>query len=483
MGKESVADKAVYKELDDSLVRAATTASSLEAKQDSGGGPRCQEAMRDTIAQTRSERVFKLSNDLLLARARVKSSDYNEDLDEDTSKQGRISDIDANEDITLVSIYDDTEMIDADKDLHELKHIKPKAKAKGIVFHEPEESTIATTATIPKLKSQDKGKAIMIVEPVKLKKKHLIMLDEEVALKLQVKLQAEFDKEQRLEKKRRKFYASKATEEKRIKPPTQAQKIKIMCTYLKNMEEKKLKDLKNKSFDSIQKIFHKAFKIVNTFKPISSKLVEGSLKRAGTELEQESSKRAETKLEQESFNKQKIDDDKETTELKQLVKIIPNKEGVAIDAIPLAVKPPGIVVWKIHKEGKKSYYRIIRADGMLLVNFKDNMFSSYYCWYKGHMICEILVLDNKDLDNVEQQQQVLIGDIFKSVSTGEESSMAGTVRIMTVVSLYGPFKMHFLKASPFGLVSMYPKKRDCHCAYLPVASIGGRSLDLLYHHC
>ncbi|GKD11642.1 hypothetical protein Tco_1196049, partial [Tanacetum coccineum] len=33
---EHVADKAVYKELDDSLVRAATTASSLEADQDSG---------------------------------------------------------------------------------------------------------------------------------------------------------------------------------------------------------------------------------------------------------------------------------------------------------------------------------------------------------------------------------------------------------------------------------------------------------------
>nr|GEW43720.1 hypothetical protein [Tanacetum cinerariifolium] len=42
---EHVADEAVYKELDDSLVRAATIASSLEAEQDS--------AMGDTIAQTR----------------------------------------------------------------------------------------------------------------------------------------------------------------------------------------------------------------------------------------------------------------------------------------------------------------------------------------------------------------------------------------------------------------------------------------------
>ncbi|GJU34952.1 hypothetical protein Tco_1183306 [Tanacetum coccineum] len=35
-----------------------------------------------------------------------------------------------------------------------------------------------------------------------------------------------------------------------------------MCTYLKNMEGKKLKDLKNKSFDSIQKMFDRAFKRV-----------------------------------------------------------------------------------------------------------------------------------------------------------------------------------------------------------------------------
>ncbi|GKD23023.1 hypothetical protein Tco_1224726, partial [Tanacetum coccineum] len=85
-----VADEAVHKELGDSLVRVATTASSLEARQDSGnitktrskatpnevgsqgttsgGGPRSQETMGDTIAQIRFENVSKLSNDLLLAK-------------------------------------------------------------------------------------------------------------------------------------------------------------------------------------------------------------------------------------------------------------------------------------------------------------------------------------------------------------------------------------------------------------------------------
>ncbi|GJW29860.1 hypothetical protein Tco_0046735 [Tanacetum coccineum] len=50
-------DKAVHKEKGDSLERTATTAASLDVAQDSGGSPRCQEAMGGTIAQTRSERV------------------------------------------------------------------------------------------------------------------------------------------------------------------------------------------------------------------------------------------------------------------------------------------------------------------------------------------------------------------------------------------------------------------------------------------
>nr|GEX02252.1 hypothetical protein [Tanacetum cinerariifolium] len=38
-------------------------------------------------------------------------------------------------------------------------------------------------------------------------------------------------------------------------------------------------------------------------------------------------------------------------------------EKEVIDAIPFAVKSPRIVDWKIHKEGKKSYYQIVRDDG------------------------------------------------------------------------------------------------------------------------
>ncbi|GKD41075.1 hypothetical protein Tco_1261282 [Tanacetum coccineum] len=91
---------------------------------------------------------------------------------------------------------------------------------------------------------------------------------------------------QQLLEKRRKHFAAKRAEEKRNKPPTKAQQRKIMCTYVKNMEGYKLKDLKLKVFDSIQEMFDRAFKRVNTFEDFRTELVEGKEKRAGTKLSQ-----------------------------------------------------------------------------------------------------------------------------------------------------------------------------------------------------
>ncbi|GKA06767.1 hypothetical protein Tco_0685991, partial [Tanacetum coccineum] len=179
---------------------------------------------------------------------------------------------------------------------------------------------------------------------------------------------------QQLLEKRRKHFAAKRVEEKRNKPPTKAQQRQIMCTYLKNMEGYKLKDLKLKEFDSIQEMFDKAFKRVNTFKDFRTKLVEGKEKRIGTELIQENAK------------KKKVEDDKETTKLKQLMKIIPDEEKVVIDAIPLAIKSPSIVGWKIYKEGRKSYYQIMRADG------KSQMYMFFSQMLKS--------FDREDLDDL-----------------------------------------------------------------------------------
>ncbi|GJT77924.1 hypothetical protein Tco_1044649 [Tanacetum coccineum] len=53
------------------------------------------------------------------------------------------------------------------------------------------------------------------------------------------------------------------------------------------------------------------------------------------------------------------------------MEVTPEEEEVAIDVIPLATKPVSIIDWKIHKEGKKSYYQIIKADGSLKIPVED----------------------------------------------------------------------------------------------------------------
>nr|GEV28452.1 hypothetical protein [Tanacetum cinerariifolium] len=85
-------------------------------------------------------------------------------------------------------------------------------------------------------------------------------------------------------------------------------------------------------------MFDKSFRRVNTFKDFRLELVEGKEKRAGEKLEQEITK------------KQKVDDEKEKAELKQLMETIPDKEEVAIDAISLAVKSPRIIYMLVEKK-------------------------------------------------------------------------------------------------------------------------------------
>ncbi|GKF53008.1 hypothetical protein Tco_0159918 [Tanacetum coccineum] len=143
---------------------------------------------------------------------------------------------------------------------------------------------------------------------------------------------------QLLEARKKHFVAMRAQEE-RNKPPTKAQKRNTMSTYLKNMAKYKHNQLKNKSFDDIHKLFDKAMKRVNIFVDMDTELVEGNEVRAeGIE-------------------------DKENSELQRLIEVVPDKEEVVIDAIPLATKPLSIVNYKIHKEGKKTCYQIIIADG------------------------------------------------------------------------------------------------------------------------
>ncbi|GJT34194.1 hypothetical protein Tco_0924613 [Tanacetum coccineum] len=150
------------------------------------------------LEKKRSSRTHKLKRLYKVSlTARVESFGDEEDLGKDASKHGRrINAIDADEDITLVNVQDDAdnemiynattdtitiEEITLAQALEALKISKPKVK--GFDFQEPSTTIIITI--ISSKQSQDKGKGIMIEEPMKpMKKKVQIMLDEEAALKL-----------------------------------------------------------------------------------------------------------------------------------------------------------------------------------------------------------------------------------------------------------------------------------------------------------
>nr|GEZ34277.1 hypothetical protein [Tanacetum cinerariifolium] len=70
-----VGNKVVHKELGDRMERAATTASSLEAEQDNGSGPRCQDTILGEVeAHTRFEAASKQFNDPPLSREAASAS-------------------------------------------------------------------------------------------------------------------------------------------------------------------------------------------------------------------------------------------------------------------------------------------------------------------------------------------------------------------------------------------------------------------------
>nr|GEU53662.1 hypothetical protein [Tanacetum cinerariifolium] len=205
--------------------------------------------------------------------------------------------------------------------LKAFKTLKPKVK--GIVIQEQEEPGTKTYKERAQKEQEANIELIETLDDIQAK----IDVDHQLAERLQAQEQKELSDAEKatlfvqLLDKRKKYFAAKRAEEKRNKPPTQSQKRKIMYTYLKNIKGYKLKQLKMKEFDEIQEMFDKAFR------------------------------------------RQNVDDDKEKAELKQLMKTIPDEEELAINVIPLAVKSSRIVDRKIHKEGKKSYYQIVRADG------------------------------------------------------------------------------------------------------------------------
>nr|GEY03209.1 ribonuclease H-like domain-containing protein [Tanacetum cinerariifolium] len=278
---------------------------------------------------------------------------------EDASKQGRIADIDSNEDIYLVNVHKNKDIFGVnDSDGDEVK---------------------------------DKGKGKMVEPEImkKLSKKDQLKLDEELAFKLQ---DEEEEEEERIAKEKAQqikevniawddvqakidadYELAQRLQAEEHKELTDAEKEKLFITG-DEMEQERSK--KQKVEDDIEsEELKKCLEIIPDdgddvtidATPLSSKsptIVDYKIYQEGKKSYFQIFKADGDEMEQERSKKQKVEDDIESEELKKCLEIIPDDgDDVTIDATPLSSKSPTIVDYKIYQEGKKSYFQIFKADG------------------------------------------------------------------------------------------------------------------------
>ncbi|GKC23640.1 hypothetical protein Tco_1025790 [Tanacetum coccineum] len=304
-----VADDTVHEKKRDSVERATTTATSLDAEQDSGN-----------INRTQSKAI---TND-----------PFPQGFSSGGSSVGVCSRMHPNMGgMKLTKI----------KGFHGFKRMLRLGGRYGHDVSTAEVTTVSVPSNVDVNSSNVKwkrhhGKSLRTL--VKVKGKDQIKYDVDVAQRLK----AELDEEARLEREReeeaskaanitewddvqammdaeKKHFEKLRAEEQRRKPPTKTQKRNIMSTYLKNIDGYKHTQLKNKSFEEIQMLFEKEMKRVNIFVDMDAELVK----------------------------------DRETRE--------ESDEEFVVHAIPLAVKPAPIIGFQIHRARRQGSYKIIRANG------------------------------------------------------------------------------------------------------------------------
>ncbi|GJV82455.1 hypothetical protein Tco_1522353, partial [Tanacetum coccineum] len=324
----NVPDEAIYEEWDDKVVRATTTAASLDAAHASGGSPRCQEATGGSIAQTRAERLPTSPHDSPLPRVNTLGSDEgNDEKDlEDSSKQGRmIEEIDQDAGVTLVTPTHSQEdqpedqlgvfstakvLADASKNVHTYTR-RRRAVSTGSggvstasrLFSTAEESVSTAGASMPvttagmvqEVNIKDKGKGIIEeYEEEQSKRTKLqqeqdrigheaaentrerVEADEELTQRLQAEERNKYSEDDQakmlvdLINQRQRYFVAQKAKAKRNKPMTQAQKRNYMMNYIKHIGSHILQQLKRYYFDELKELFETTMKNVNAFIPMET---------------------------------------------------------------------------------------------------------------------------------------------------------------------------------------------------------------------
>nr|GEU48534.1 putative ribonuclease H-like domain-containing protein [Tanacetum cinerariifolium] len=435
----SVTDEVVNEEMDDNLERAAPTATSLDAEQDRGnisktqskatpnesgsqgtnsdGGPRCLEAMWDTVAQTRSEIVSKISNDPLLVGVNTPQSGEDslkltELMKLYTKLQQRVLDLETTK--TTQAMQIESLKIRVKKlerrmrsRTHGLKRLYKFGLSVRVESSKDEGLGEEDASKQRRIADIDSNEDIYLVNVHKDKdifgvndsdSDEVIVEDAEMLfdvgddLKVNVVSTATTTTaiidDITLAKA---LMEIKSTKPKTIAPSTRPKaKRRVIheqehapTSTVSSQQPSHVKDTgKGKMVEPepVKKLSKKYKLKLNeelAFKQQAKeeeeeriareklKKLKKEFKKAKAEITQEgSSTRAGDEIEQERSKKQKVEDDKKSEELKKCLEIISNDgDDVTIDAMPLSFKSPTIVDYKIYKEGKKNYFQIFKANG------------------------------------------------------------------------------------------------------------------------
>nr|GFC45953.1 hypothetical protein [Tanacetum cinerariifolium] len=141
------------------------------------------------------------------------------------------------------------------------------------------------------------------------------------------------------------------------RPMTKKQKKEYYMVVIKSNLGWRFKDIKGMTFEEIEAKFAEVWKQIEKFIPMGSKEETERLKRKGLNLEKEQVKKQKSSEEApeietstEEFTEEKM---------KEMMQLVP-VEDIYVQA--LQVKHH-IIDWKVHTEGQRSYWQIIRLGG------------------------------------------------------------------------------------------------------------------------
>nr|GEV47726.1 putative reverse transcriptase domain-containing protein [Tanacetum cinerariifolium] len=287
-----------------------------------------------------------------------------------------------------------------------LKSVKPK-----VVVQEQEMSTtiptVATKVTTVVPTPRAKGKAKMIEPKVPLKKKDQMRIDGEYARKLQ----AEEQEAARLSRAQQDEEANNSWDN-----------IQAMLDADRLLAER-LQARERKEFS--KELFDRETRKVNDFVAMDSEEQKISAKEA----QESSTKRTTEHLESDISKKQKVNENVEpvvddSEKLRKCIEIVPDDgDEVLVEATTISSRSPTIIDYKIHKEGKKTYFKIIRADGNSQVyQTFEKMFKNF-----NRENLEVLWAIVKDRFKKEKSMDDIDNILFRTLKTMFEHHVKDTI--------------------------------------------------------